>query len=63
MAGSKIYAGGAVAGAAVKSKLDESGATDVAKKVGTSIVTNASYAGGVVNEKIEANPTLANMKR
>jgi len=60
--GAKVYAGGAVAGTAVKSKLDETGVSDVAKKGYDSVVTNAKYAGGIVNEKIDANPTLARAK-
>ena len=62
-AGSQIYAGGAAAGSAVKNKLDETGVSEVAKNAANSVVTNAKYAGSVVNEKIEANPTLSNMKR
>jgi len=62
-AGGKIYAGSAAAGSAVKSKLDETGVSEAAKKAAISVATNAKYAGTVVNQKIEANPTLSNMKR
>ena len=62
-AGSKIYAGGAVAGSAVKTKLDETGVSEAAKKAAETVTTNAKYAGSVINEKIEANPTLSSMKR
>ena len=47
----------------MKSKLDETGVSEAAKKAADSVVTNAKYAGSVVNEKIEANPTLSTMKR
>ena len=30
--------------------------------VGSAVVTNVKYAGGAINEKIEANPTLSNAK-
>ena len=62
-AGEKIYAGGAIAGTAVKNKLDETGVSAAAKTAADTVVTNAKYAGSVVNEKIEANPTLSNMKK
>ena len=54
----------AVAGAAVvKEKLDEAGVSDVALKAKESVVENVTWAGGIVNEKIEANPTLSNAKK
>ena len=62
-AGQQIYAGGAVAGAAVRAKLDETGVSDAAARGYASVVSNAKYAGSAVNEKIEANPTLAGLKR
>ena len=62
-AGEKIYAGGAIAGSAVKNKLDETGVSAAAKTAADTVVTNAKYAGSVVNEKIEANPTLSNLKK
>jgi len=62
-AGQKIYTGGAVAGQAMKTKLDETGVSDAARRAADSVVTNAKYAGSVVNEKIEANPTLANARK
>ena len=48
---------------AVKSKLDETGVSDAALKAKNAVVSNAKYAGGAINEKIEANPTLSNLKR
>ena len=62
-AGEKIYAGGAAAGSAVKSKLDETGVSEAAKKAADTVTSNVKYAGSVVSEKIEANPTLSSMKR
>jgi len=62
-AGSKIYAGGAVAGSAVKSKLDETGVSEAAKNAAEKVKSNASYAGSVINDKIEANETLSSMRR
>jgi len=53
-----------VAGASVvKEKLDEAGVSDAAWKAKESVVENVSWAGGKVNEKIEANPTLSNAKK
>ena len=55
----KTAAGAAV----VKEKLDEAGVSDVALKAKESVVENVTWAGGIVNEKIEANPTLSNAKK
>ena len=61
-AGGKIYEGGAAAGTYSKTKLDESGVSEKASQVGSAVVTNVKYAGGVVSEKINANPTLSGAK-
>lgn len=53
-----------VAGASVvKEKLDEAGVSEAAWKAKESVVENVSWAGGKVNEKIEANPTLSSAKK
>ena len=61
MAGSAVEGFPEVAKQAASSAVE--GVTDVAKQAANTVVTNAKYAGSVVNEKIEANPTLSNMKR
>ena len=47
----------------MKTKLDEAGVSDAARRAADAVVTNAKYAGNVVNEKIEANSTLSSARR
>ena len=68
--GMTVYEGSLTA----KQKFDEAGGQEVAKQtadaacdgamwVGDKALTGAKFVGNTVNDKIEANPTLSNIKR